>query len=142
MTFQRDHLQKGFEPDECWWIANEGVVRGKEKFDFRIDPPPDLAVEVEMSRSLVKRISIYAAIGVPEIWRFDGKQLRFCILQDDATYAEIPNSLSFPSDDLLPYTSIRDGSDETTRMREYVAWLRAKIADDNRLSLRDWPKTT
>ncbi|MEZ6074210.1 MAG: Uma2 family endonuclease [Pirellulaceae bacterium] len=77
MTFQRDDLEKGFEPDECWWIAHEEQVRRKTEFDFKIDPAPDLAVEIEMSRSLVNRISIYAAIGVAEIWRFDGSSCGF-----------------------------------------------------------------
>ncbi len=127
MTFQRDDLEKGFEPDECWWIAHEEQVRRKTEFDFKIDPAPDLSVEIEMSRSLVNRISIYAAIGVTEIWRFDGNKLRFCHLQPDGTYEDRMNSLSFPflsPADLLPYLSIDDDRDETTRIRQYVQWLR------------------
>ncbi|MCA9159309.1 MAG: Uma2 family endonuclease [Planctomycetales bacterium] len=127
MTFQRDDLEKGFEPDECWWIAHEAQVRGRSEFDFKIDPAPDLAVEIEMSRSLVNRISIYAAIGVAEIWRFDGNNLQFCQLQPDGSYQDCSSSLSFPflsPADLLPYLAIGDDRDETTRIRQYIQWLR------------------
>ncbi len=127
MTFQRDDLEKGFEPDDCWWIDHEAQVRGKEEFDFQIDPPPDLAIEIEMSRSLVSRIRIYAAIGVPEIWRFNGKTLRFCHLQPDGNYVDGLTSRSFPflhPTDLLPHMAIDDTRDETTRLRQYVNWLR------------------
>jgi len=54
-TIQREDLEKGFEPDECWWIASEPEMRGKEDVDFTVDPPPDLAIEVEISTSLVNR---------------------------------------------------------------------------------------
>ena len=127
MTFQRDDLQKGFEPDECWWIANEATVRGKREFDFQHDPPPDLAVEIEISRSLVDRISIFAALKVPEIWRHDGRALRFCVLQEDESYADSPVSRTFPfltPEHLSPFLSLEDNVDETTRMRNFVEWFR------------------
>ncbi len=127
MTFQRDDLEKGFEPDDCWWIAHESQVRGQVEFDFRIDPAPDLAIEIEISRSLVNRIGIYAALGVAEIWRFDGKVLRFCQLQTDGSYRDCPTSLAFPflsPSDLLPYLALDDRRDETTRIRQYMRWLR------------------
>jgi Uma2 family endonuclease len=127
MTFQRDDLEKGFEHDECWWIAHEPLVRDMEEFDGMRDPPPDLALEVEISRSLINRISIFAALGVPEIWRFDGKTLRFCVLQPDRTYREQDTSLSFPflkPEHLLPYLSQSDKVDETTLVRRFVQWLR------------------
>jgi len=127
MTFQRDDLEKGFEPDECWWIANESAVRMKMEFDFQHDPPPDLAIEIEISHSLVNRIGIFAALKVPEIWRFNGETLRFCILQDDGTYADCQYSISFDflrPEYLLPYLSIKDDVDETTRVRRFIDWLR------------------
>jgi Uma2 family endonuclease len=129
MTFQRDDLEKGFEPDECWWIANELSVRAKSDFDFLTDPPPDLAIEIEISRSLVSRVSIFAALGVPEIWRHDGKRLRFCRLQVDGSYADSETSASFPflkPEHLAPYLSLSDNVDETTRIRRFVTWLRAQ----------------
>ncbi len=129
VTIQHDAKKKGFEPDECWWIAHEPEIRGKSKLDFRSDPPPDLAIEIEMSRSLVGRIGIYAAIGIPEVWRFNGKRLRFCLLNSGGEYEDSESSLAFPflkTADLLPYLGpLDDPMDETSRVRNFVNWLRS-----------------
>ncbi|GGA39058.1 Uma2 family endonuclease [Okeania sp. KiyG1] len=74
-TLSREDLQKGIEPDECYYITNEALVRGQIKFDFNIDPPPDLAIEIDITSSSLDRLTIYAALGIREIWRFDGKNL-------------------------------------------------------------------
>lgn len=127
MTFQRDDLEKGFEPDECWWIAKEKLVRRTTQFDFYKDPPPDLAIEVEMTHSLAGRIRIYAALGVTEVWRFNGRLLRFCLLGTDGTYHDATHSLSFPflqPTDLQPFLELPNDDDETSRIRNYVNWLR------------------
>lgn len=130
ITIQQDAKKKGFEPDECWWIAHEPDIRGKSKLDFRSDPPPDLAIEIEMSRSLVGRIGIYAAIGIPEVWRFNGKRLRFCLLNSEGKYEDSESSLAFPflkPADLMPYLgSIDDPMDETSRVKAFVKWLQSQ----------------
>lgn len=129
MTFQREDLKKGFEPDECWWIAHEAAVRGRKEMDFQRDPPPDLAVEVETTRPLVSRTSIYAALRVPEIWRFNGEKLRFCTLREDGSYQDSPTSLAFPflqPQHLEEFLHFDSNKDETTRMREFIDWLRTQ----------------
>jgi Uma2 family endonuclease len=132
MTFQREDLEKGIEPDECWWIANEAVVRGRDELDFRVDPPPDLAIEVEITRSLVSRIGIHAALGVPEIWRYDGKTLRFCLLSQDGQYRDSSTSLAFPflrPEHVEPFLRPDLDKDETTRIRQFVEWLSREQKD-------------
>jgi len=127
MTFQRKDLEKGFEPDECWWIEREAEVRTKREFDFPRDPPPVLAIEIEISRSLVSRVGILAAMGVRELWRHNGRRLRFSVLQDDGTYRDRETSLAFPflrPADLEPYLQIDDETDETSRVRRFRNWLR------------------
>ena len=129
MTFQREDLERGFEPDECWWIANEKKVRGRSEFDFRHDPPPDLALEVEMSSPLVNRVGIYAALGVPEIWRFNGEILRFCVLQPNGKYADAESSRAFlflHPQDLMPILRNEQQHDETRLLKDFVAWLRSR----------------
>ena len=129
MTFQRKDLEKGFEPDECWWIEHEAEVRCKREFDFRADPPPDLAIEIEISRSLVRRVDIFAAMGVKELWRHNGKTLRFCLLGDDRKYHDRETSHAFPflkPADLEPYLRIDAEIDETTRVRRFCDWLRGR----------------
>ena len=73
--FRRDDLQCGFEADESFYIQHEAVVRGKTEIDLAIDPPPDLVVEVEHTRSAINKLALLAAIGVPEVWRYDGQRL-------------------------------------------------------------------
>ena len=67
---RRKRHQKGLEPDDCFWIAHEAEVRGKTIIDLRTDPPPDLAIEVDISRSSLDRMGIYAKLRVPEVWRW------------------------------------------------------------------------
>jgi Uma2 family endonuclease len=129
MTFQRADLQKGFEPDECWWIAHEREVRNKAELDFTVDPPPDLAMEVEISRSLVGRMGILAAFGIPEVWRFNGRELRFCLLQPDGSYADSPTSQCFPflrPEHVQPHLTLDSPLDETARIKQFVGWLRSR----------------
>src|SRR5687767_3034149 len=81
-TFQREDLQRGLEPDECYYITSAGAVTGKEELDLTVDPPPDLAIEIDISRPDVARQPIYAALGVPEVWRYDGRSMT--LLRRDA----------------------------------------------------------
>lgn len=127
MTFRRKDLKRGLEPDECWWIAHERRMRTREEYDPLGDPPPDLALEVEISRPLLNKLSVYAALGVPEIWRFDGGQLGFWQRQNDDSYGPIENSVSFPylrPEHLLPYLRLADELGETSRLRQFAESLR------------------
>ena len=66
-TLSRKDLQKGVGPDECYYITNEELVRGKIKFDFNHDPPPDLAIEIDITSSSLDRLTIYAALGIQAV---------------------------------------------------------------------------
>src|SRR5438445_2046967 len=68
-TFRHRKLRRGLEPDACWWITNEPLIRGKHRIDLQADPPPDLALEVDITRSSLNRLKIYAALRIPEVWR-------------------------------------------------------------------------
>jgi Uma2 family endonuclease len=74
-TFRRKDLERGFEPDACFYIQNEARVRGKDQLDLAVDPPPDLVVEIDISHPSLDKFPIFAAVGVPEIWRYDGTVL-------------------------------------------------------------------
>ena len=80
-TFRRRHKQRGLEPDNCYWIESEPQVRGKLEIDLTIDPPPDLAIEIDVTHGSLDRLAIYATLGVPEVWRFDGQTLCFHMLE-------------------------------------------------------------
>lgn len=128
-TFKRRRKKRGLEPDNCYWIANEPFVRGKTKLSLGKDPPPDLALEVDVSRSSLDRMSIYAALKVPEVWRFDGKGLSFHVLGPDGNYSKAGYSLSFPkvtAGDLLSFLSMRGQMDDNALIRQFRVWVRQR----------------
>src|SRR5262249_36919202 len=109
-TFRRKKKQRGLEPDNCYWIANEARVRGLRRIDLRIHPPPDLAIEVDVTHSSVNRMGIYAALGVPEVWRLSVGGLTFQILGADGKYAPVSHSRAFPlvaPGDLASFLALR-----------------------------------
>lgn len=83
-TFQRGDLERGFEPDECYYIQNADVMRGKNDVNLAFDPPPDLTIQVDVKHSSLNRMSIFAAIGIPEVWRYDGEKLTIYQLKNSA----------------------------------------------------------
>ena len=124
-TLSRKDLQKGVEPDECYYITNEALVRGKIKFDFNYDPPPDLAIEIDITSSSLERLTIYAALGVREIWRFDGENLFIYCLQD-GNYQELENSNVLPilsKSVILNFLIRRAEKGENYLLREFRQWL-------------------
>lgn len=125
MTFPRRRFRRGLEPDECFWIAHEPLVRGKDHLDLRIDPPPDLVIEVDISRSSLDRMGIYAKLQVPEVWRYDDQTLTFHARQADGSYHPQTHSLAFPqvaATDVLGFLGLRSQFDETALVQQARAW--------------------
>jgi Uma2 family endonuclease len=91
-TFKKPTTQ-GLEPDQCFYIQNEAAIRGKKRIDLSIDPPPDLAIEIDITSRT--HPSIYEALKVPELWRFDRGSLQINVLQV-GQYQEVPESPNFP----------------------------------------------
>src|SRR5204862_3490478 len=94
-TFKREELGKGFEPDSSFYFRNAAAVRGKHIIDLHVDPPPELVIEVDITRSSLKRFPIFAAIGVAEVWRYDGECVRFYGLEG-SEYQPIEASIVLP----------------------------------------------
>lgn len=95
-TFQRKDLERGFEPDECYYVQNADVMRGKDNVDLDFDPPSDLTIEIDVKHSSLNRMSIFAAIGIPEVWRYDGENLTIYLL-NDAVYETSNTSSVLPN---------------------------------------------
>jgi Uma2 family endonuclease len=130
MTFQRSDLERGLEPDQCYWIANEAQVRGRMDWLPERDPPPDLVVEIEISRSAINRLGIYAALGCPEVWRFDGESLRVAVLQADRTFQAVERSPTFaaiPLAGLVPFLIPSEQVDYLSGIRAFRAWVRQEL---------------
>jgi len=129
MTFKRRSAKRGLEPDECFWIQNAVAVRSKNEIDLATDPPPDLVLEVEVSRSTLDRMGIYAALGVPEVWRCTTTQARVCHLVD-GDYIEESRSLAFPTlhpQALLSFVRRYPNLDDIGLMRQFRTWVRKQI---------------
>jgi len=130
-TLRRAGVEKGLEPDEAFYIRNEPAVRGKLDMDLEVDPPPDLAVEIDITRSSVDREGIYAALGVPEIWRYDGKSLRVFRLGADGEYEPTATSPSFPYlplEEFARFIQPGPGEDQLTWSKRFRAWIRERVA--------------
>ena len=93
-TLKRSDLKKGAEPDKCYYIQNESLVRGRI-VNLNFDPPPDLVVEVDITHTDINKNALYAAFGIPEFWRYDGEVLKIYQLQS-GEYQEQVISPTFP----------------------------------------------
>ena len=93
-TWKRQRLARGVEADTCYYVANADRVIGKRKFDLEFDPPPDIVVEIDITNESLSKFPIYAALGVPEIWHYDGREVQFYELAGDK-YREVPQPRSF-----------------------------------------------
>lgn len=120
-TLSREDLQKGIEPDECYYITNESFVRGKTNFDFTVDPVPDLALEVDITSSSLNRLGIYGALGIGEIWRFNEEDLSIYCLKD-GVYEEQEQSEVLPilsKSVILDFLKRRGEMGENALLREF-----------------------
>jgi Uma2 family endonuclease len=127
-TFKAKAKRAGLEPDECFYIQNNVAMRGIRKLDMTIDPPPDLAIEVDITSKT--KFDAYRALGVPEVWIYD-KNLKIYILSD-GEYLESELSPTFgniPVRDIIPQfleLSLREG--RSTAMRDFRAWMQTHLS--------------
>ncbi len=119
--------KKGLEADQCYWIANEPVMRTKKRIDLRTDPPPDLVIEIDVMHSVVNREKIYAALGVPEMWVLsrDARLAAYGLVQ--RAWQPIERSVSFPFlrvADFNPFLARIGVDDDTSVLADFSEWLR------------------
>lgn len=129
-TWKRRELGKGCEADECYYILNHPRVRSRMEIDLSVDPPPDLVVETEVSRSSIGRMRIYAALGVPEIWRWRTRGLTAHVLGAGRKYHEQEFSLNLPMlrvKDLEAFLDFQSAADESAWIRGFRLWVRDKF---------------
>jgi Uma2 family endonuclease len=131
MTCDREDLNRGVEPDESYYLVNAPAVRARKQIDLTIDPPPDLMVEVDLSSSSKRRLEIYAAIKVPEVWQVNGESLKVLQLGPDGKYAIATQSMYFPGislAELAEFVQRREETDHIVLLREFRAWVRDCLA--------------
>lgn len=131
-TLRRQLKQRGVEPDESYYVQNEPLVRGRTDLDVERDPPPDLAIEIQLTRSALDKLSLYAAMGVPEVWIWEEDRLKVYWLAqaghgETGGYEARPRSRALPGLPLDALVRFLEGLKEKSVMRianEFRAWLR------------------
>ncbi len=125
-TFNREDLARGFEPDTCFYVEHADKVVGKKRIDLSEDLPPDLVIEIDITSPSLDKLPIYAAVGVPEVWHFDGDRITILILTGNA-YEPQEQSL------VVPHLTRQQLADflSTSQSMKRVAWLR---------HVRDWAR--
>jgi len=127
-TFKHQFLGLGLEPDSCFYIQNEAKVRGKKRLNLEFDPPPDLALEVDVTSRTY--LTLYAELGVPEVWCFERGRLQIhCLEQGQYQGQEFsPLFPGLPLKEIIPQyleRIDRDGRNKT--IKAFRAWVQSHI---------------
>lgn len=127
-TFKNEDMRQAVEADDCFYIQNEAVIRGKKRINLSVDPPPDLAIEIDITSRT--KFNNYEALGVPELWRYNGRKLQINVLQA-GKYVESSTSYYFPA---LPIGQVIHQYVEQSKtlgrnatMRAFRNWVRQQI---------------
>jgi len=127
-TFKRGDMTVGIEPDDCFYIANHASMIGRDRLDLTVDPPPDVAIEVEITSKT--QLSAYEALGVPEIWRYEDRQLHISVLQH-GRYVESHISPTFPDVPIIEgisrFVEMSRTAGTSPTLRAFRQWIRAQF---------------
>ncbi|MEH2263087.1 Uma2 family endonuclease [Nostoc sp.] len=127
-TFKNQAMAQGIEPDQCFYIKNESEIRGKRRLGLEVDPPPDLALEIDITSRT--HPNIYEALKVPELWRFNKGKLQINVLQD-GHYVESQQSLNFPQFNLveaiLQYLKQSTTAGRNSTLKAFRLWIQTQI---------------
>lgn len=129
MTLKRERAKKGIEPDNCYYIQNEPAVRDREELDLETAPPPDLAIEIDITSSSMNKLAIYSALRVPELWLYNGRVLKFYQLAE-REYIERDFSIAFPFvsvAEMAGFFTRTQTMGEMALLKSFRTWVKEKI---------------
>jgi Uma2 family endonuclease len=132
-TYRKKSIQKGLEPDECFYVQKESKLRGKRSFDPE-KYPPDLAIEVDVTSRSIPRMPVYEKLGISEVWRHTGTELIGLRLTEDRGYVRIERSLAFPQlrvADLNQFINAADRTSEFKAMKRFQRWIQRRDRGSN-----------
>lgn len=127
-TLRKRKKEAGLEADDCYYFNNIKLMGQKKDIDLSVDPPPDLAFEVDITNPSLNKFPIYAAIGIPELWRYTGNAAHFYRLEE-TEYIEINQSDRFPflsPDDLFSFLRIGEAEGTMVMVKEFREWMKEK----------------
>ena len=129
-TFENEAMKQAVEPDDCFYIQHEAQIRGKKRLNLEIDPPPELAIEIDITSRT--KFNNYQELGVTELWRYNGSTLEINILKS-GKYVQSETSLAFPN---LPIADVLHDFVEQSKvrgrnatMKAFRAWVREQLAN-------------
>jgi Uma2 family endonuclease len=125
VTLKLKSQVKGAEPDECFLLTNAHLVDDAREYDVNVDPPPDLAIEIDVTSQSLNRLPIYAAARIPEVWVYDGETVTIGVRQDDDSYEVSDRSQVLP---MLTAKVVSEWIERAFQIAE-TKWV---------LQLRDW----
>ena len=125
-TFRRQDLERGFEPDSCFYVQSLSKLESNRRVDLELDPPPDIVIEIDISHSSMEKLALYREMGVPEVWRHDGDSVTIHVLQEKG-YETAETSRAFPIVSATKLTELL----ETRRTQKRYDWLQ---------SIREWAR--
>ncbi|MBD0261231.1 MAG: Uma2 family endonuclease, partial [Tolypothrix sp. Co-bin9] len=127
-TLKRRIAKRGIEPDNCYYIQNEFAIRGRETLNVETDPAPDLAIEIDITSSSVNKLGIYSALGIAELWRYNGQDLKFYQLRE-GQYVESEFSIAFPIvsvSDISRFLQQSKTMGEIALLKSFRSWVKLK----------------
>ncbi|MGH9947849.1 MAG: Uma2 family endonuclease [Pyrinomonadaceae bacterium] len=125
-TIKLSEVMKGHEPDACYYVQNVDTIAGRSDIDFSVDPMPDIAVEIDHHNVSLDKLSIYASLGFPEVWRYHRDQFEFYTL-DGGNYHRVETSIAFPMLEakvLASFLNRGRKEKQSTILRDFELWLR------------------
>jgi Uma2 family endonuclease len=127
-TLKNEHMSQAVEPDACFYIQNQGAVIGKKRLDLRTDPPPDLAIEIDITSRT--QLTNYQLLGVPELWRYGYQGLQINVLKN-GRYLKVTNSPIFPEIPIIDlvnqYVEQSQFVGGSQALRAFRVWLQDNI---------------
>ena len=130
-TMRSEVVKGSVQADGSFYIAGRLAVATKEEVDLAVDPPPDLAVEIDLSPPKLHKAGVYARLGVPEIWRWRDGRLAVNLRRDDGSYAEAAKSAAlpdFPLEELAAELALVPHGDEAAHARDFRRRCRDRAA--------------
>ena len=124
-TFKNAQMSAGVEADDCFYIENEAAVRGKKRIDLNVDPSPELAIEIDITSRTP--LDNYQALGVPELWWWNGDKLEISVLVN-GKYVKSDDSRIFPqfpiAQAIPKYLQMSKTVGRNTAMKAFRSWVR------------------
>ena len=127
-TFKNKQMTQAVEPDACFYLKNYQAVIGKDRLDLSIDPPPDLAIEIDITNRT--QLDNYLLLKVPELWRYTRKGFQLNLLEGNR-YIESQTSPNFPDIPIIElidrYVKQAQTKGRSKAIRAFKKWLQENM---------------